>query len=574
MSDGVETVLVDSVEEVEAFLRWLGERRPILAFDVETTGLDPWRDKVRLAQFGDAKTGWAIPYRDWRGLVRHALEIYEGPMVMHNAKFDTSMMEADDVSIARHRVHDTMTMCALVDSHGPKGLKAAARRYVGAGSGRGEQELKQAMKQAKWDWASIPETFEKYWHYGALDTVLTARLAENLWRRVQPYRDAYDLELAVTWVLLDMEQRGARVDIEYCSRMYDLMQAKVARLQAKWPAWNLLSSNQMVDVFVSRGFRLTKKTRSGALAFDEEVIQQIVRETDDELAKDVLSCRRNDKFSETYLGAFLRFEVDGIVHCNVNPLGAEKTGRMSISRPSFQNLPRRKIIRDAIIPHDGEKIVLTDYQAQETRLIAHFAREQGMIGAFNRGEDIHTFVASMVYGVPVGEVTKEQRRKAKQCGHARNYGAGAPKLALTADISLAESREFAKLYDMAFPRIQPFNISVQRAVRDRDEGGYGYVMSYSGRKIRVPVEKAYVGTNFLVQGSGSDALKKGLVNADRSGISGYAVLPVHDEVVWSIPEDDITDVLNEIRLAFEHDDLSVPLPIEHKIVDRWGAAYE
>jgi DNA polymerase-1 len=247
---------------------------------------------------------------------------------------------------------------------------------------------------------------------------------------------------------------------------------------------------------------------------------------------------------------------------------------MSISRPSMQNIPRLKKLRDAFIPREGNKLVLTDYQAQETRLIAHFAREEHMIEAFKRGEDIHRFVASMVYSVAIEDVIPEQRRKSKQCGHARNYGANAPKLALTAGISLPESKEFARRYDHAFPRIQPFNMEIQRAVRERDEDGYGYLISYSGRKIRVPVKKAYVGTNYLIQGSGSDALKKGLVNADRAGIAEYAVLPVHDEIVWDIPEEAVADVIPEIRMAFEHTDLLMPLPIETKIIDRWGDAYE
>lgn len=542
-----------------------------MAVDVETTGLDPWRDRVRLCQFGDARTGWALPYRDWRGVVRHVLETYEGPLVAHNMKFDTSMLEQDQLEVPRHRFHDTMTMCHLVDSHGPKGLKQAAKRYVGAGAGRGEMELKAAMKSAKWTWETIPDDFETYWSYGALDTVLTARLAERLWRDVQPYREAYELEMAVTWVLLDMEQRGARIDVEYCDRMYDELQAELRSIIARYPEdFNILSHTQVLNVLMAEGFKFTKLTKNGNPSLTDDVLAEI----DHPLARDARRARRCDKFSTTYFGAYLKYEVDGIVHCNVNPLGADKTGRMSISRPSMQNIPRLRSLRDAFIPREGNRLVLTDYQAQETRLIAHFAREQNMIDAFNRGEDIHTFVASMVYGVPLEDVQKEQRRRAKQCGHARNYGAGGAKLAITAGIPDREGKEFARLYDRAFPRIQPFNLAVQRAIRDREQDGYGYVMSYSGRKIRVPVKKAYVGTNYLIQGSGSDALKRGLVNADRAGIGEFAVLPVHDEVVWDIPEGEIEEVLPIIRESFEHQDLQVPLPIEHKIVSSWGEAYE
>jgi len=501
--------------------------------------------------------------------VRHVLETYEEPLVAFNAKFDTSMLEQDDLVVPRSRVHDAMTMCHLADSHGPKALKPASRRYLGM-SGHDEYELKAAFKLRRWDWATVPEAFEMYWSYAALDTVRTARLAESLWKRIQPFRSAYELEMAVTWVLLDMEQRGARVDVPYCEKMYEELTGELEEIRTRWPGLNILSSTQVMDALRAEGFSFTKLTAKRNLALDEEVLSAI----DHPLARDALRARKCDKWTSSYFGAYLRLEVDGIVHCNVNPLGAEKTGRMSISRPSMQNIPRLKLVRDAIIPtHDEDRLVLTDYQAQETRLIAHFAREQEMIDAFKAGVDIHNYVATMVYSVPSEDVTPVQRYRAKTCGHARNYGAKAEKLAHAADITRAEGVEFARRYDKAFPRIQTFNAEIIRRVRERDEGGYGYVTSYGGRRIRVPVAKPYVGVNWLIQGSGSDALKKGLVNADRAGVAEFAILPVHDEVVWSIPTDAIPDVLPEIHAAFEHDDLAVPLPLEEKIIDRWGDAY-
>jgi DNA polymerase-1 len=566
-----ELVLVDSVTEVEAFLRWLSERRPILAFDLETSGLDPYRDVIRLAQFGDAETGWAIPYRDWRGVVRHALEIYDRPLGSWNGKFDVSFLERDGLTVDRHLVHDGMTMAHLFDSHGPKALKPAANFYLASGSDQSQVMLKEAMKHNGWDWATVPETFETYWLYGAMDTVLTARVIEHLWPKIQPYRDAYDLERDVTWVLLDMEQRGARIDPVYCEKQYEELTGELEEIRARWPGLDILSTTQIRMQLEAEGFAsaFTKKTEKGNIAVDDEVLARI----DHPLAQDCRRARQCSKWTSSYFGAFLRYAVDDIVHCNVNPLGAEKTGRMSISRPSMQNLPRLKLVRDAFIPRDGNRIVLTDYQAQETRLIAHFANEAAMIAAFHAGVDIHRFVAEMVYKVATEAVTPDQRYRAKTCGHARNYGANAEKLAFAANIGLAEGRGFVERYDAAFPGIPVFNAKVVHTVYDREEDGYGHLMSYGGRKIRVPVSKAYAGTNWLVQGSGSDALKKGLVNADRMGIAQFAVLPEHDEVVWDIPIPVIDEVLPEIHEAFEHDDLAVPLPIEEKIVERWGDAY-
>ena len=565
-----ELVLVDSIDEVENLLRWLGERRPVLAFDTETTGLDPYRDKIRLAQFGDAEKAWALPYRDWRGVVRHVFEVYDRPMIAWNMKFDVSMLEEDGIESNRHLFHDGMTMAHLIDSQGPKGLKSAARRYLGAGSVKAQVELKDAFKRHHWTWATIPETFETYWVYAAMDTVLTARMGEKLWKQTQPYREAYDMERAVTWVLLDMEQRGARIDRIYVEKMYAELTAELDEIRWRWPDIDILSTTQVQVALAAEGIEFTKETEKGNIKMDDEVLAEI----DHPLAQDCRRARFCSKATASYFGAYLRLAIDDVVHCNVNPLGAQRTGRMSISRPSMQNIPRSKLLRDAFIPRDGNRIVLTDYQAQETRLISHYANEQGMIDAFRRGADIHKFVASMIYQLSEEQVTGPQRYRAKTCGHARNYGARANKLAFTANIGLNEARNFVRAYDGAFPGIARFNGKIIKTVIERAEGdGYGYVMSYGGRKIRVPVSKAYAGVNYLIQGSGSDALKRGLVNADKLGISEFAVIPVHDEVVWDIPESIIGDVLPEIHAAFEHSDLAVPLPIEEKIVERWGDAY-
>lgn len=566
-----ELILVDSVDEVGNFLRWLSERRPVLAFDTETSGLDPYRDTIRLAQFGDGQTGWAIPYRDWRGVVRHVLETYEGPLIAWNMKFDASMVEHDGLVFPRPQCHDGMTMAHLHDSHGPKSLEGASRRYIGGGKTRARAEMMQAMKRHKWTWATIPETFEKYWTYAAIDTVDTARVGEYLWRRIQPYREAYDLEMAVTWVLLDMEQRGARIDRIYCEKQYEELCGTLDGIKSKWPGLDILSTTQVRMQLEAEGFGASfwKKTDKGNVSVDDEVLERI----DHPLAQDCRRARQCSKWTASYFGKYLELAVDDIVHCNVNPLGAQRTGRMSISRPSMQNIPRLKLLRDAFIPRDDHRIVLTDYQAQETRLIAHFAREEAMIEAFKAGVDIHRFVGSMVYGLPEDQITPVQRYRSKTCGHARNYGANAAKLAFAADIGMQHAREFVKRYDTAFPGIPRLNAAIIKAVYERDVDGYGHVISYGGRKIRVPVAKSYSGTNYLIQGSGSDVIKKGLVNADRLGISEFAVIPVHDEVVWDIPTNMIGDVLPVIHEAFEHDDLAVPLPIEEKVVERWGDAY-
>lgn len=564
-----ELVLIDSVEEVEAFLRWLGERRPILGFDVETTGLDMDRDHIRLAQFGDGETGWAMAYADWRGLVRHVLERYDRPLVAHNVSFDVGLAEIDGLTAARHRFHDTMPMCHLHDSHGPKGLKPASVRYVDRQAMTGERELKDAMAKNRWTWATVPVDFPPYWQYGALDPVLTCKLADYLWPRIQYAREAYELELAVTWELLDVERRGVRIDRKYCERQVTRLRSALATVEERWPGMNLHSTDQVVTELQRRDHAFTKRTPKGNLAIDEEVLAKI----DDPLARDTLEARSHLKPVSGYFEPFLRLAIDDVLHPSINPLGAEKTGRMSIARPGMQTLPRTKLVRDAVIPQEGNRLVLSDYQAQETRLIAHFSGDKTLTDIFRRGDDVHTIVASMIYGIPVEEVTPELRRRSKQSGHARNYGSAPAKLALVSGASLGESTRFAQRYDRTFPGIGEFNRRGTRIVRERGVNDWGYVLSLSGRRIMVPLRKAYVWVNYLIQGSGSDVIKRGIVNAARLGIGEFLVLPVHDELLWDVPVEDLDAVERVIHEAMELDDLRVPLPVETKRVNRWGDAY-
>lgn len=573
-----EMVLVDSWDEAQAFMAWLDERRPILAYDIET-GADPWHiglkdaplspyhGRIRLAQFGDARTGWAFPYDEWKGVVRQVLADYTGPMVGHNVKFDVGFAEADGLEVHREQFHDTMTMCHLYDSQGPKGLKPAAAMYVAPWAMRGQLELKQAMRKAKWDWESVPTAFEAYWMYAAMDTSITAMLAEELWPKIQYAREAYELELAVTWVLLDLEARGMRIDVPYIQRARDELFAELTGILDRYPGMNMMSSRQVIDALAREGVTLSKRTAKGNVSLDNDALAAV----DHPLARDVSQARWLTKVIGTWFDEMLTWQVDGILHPNVNPLGAEKTGRMSINRPAAQTFPRKPLVRDALIPREGNQFVLADYSGQEMRLFAHFAGERDMLAALNDGMDMHTFTAATVYGVD--EPSKAQRQIGKGANFAKVYGAGIEKFAEQMGISYAEAKEFLNKYDVMFPGVTRFQRRVIGVIHSRKQNGRGYVTTLGGRRVKVPVELAYKGVNYLIQGSCADITKRAMVNADRLGIGEFMVLPVHDELIWDVPTDAVDDVIPLIREAMERDDLRCPLPVDIKTVGRWGDAY-
>jgi hypothetical protein len=216
--------LVETFDEAESFVRWLGERRQILAVDTETGGLEWWKDGLRLVQFGDLSAGWAIPWHLWSGLILDVLGRYEGDIVFHNLKFDLKYLEHHGVTLNRAKLHDTRAMAHIIDPTKPTGLKPLAIRLIDNTAGSGQDDLKSAMAKNGWTWATVPHDLPAYWVYSALDTVLTAHLYAELFPQiVTGFREVYELEIASTLVLNDMEVRGARIDLDYCEEKLVLL---------------------------------------------------------------------------------------------------------------------------------------------------------------------------------------------------------------------------------------------------------------------------------------------------------------------------------------------------------------
>lgn len=219
--DGIQAHLVDDIDTAMELKRWLSER-DVIGFDTEGTGLDPTVDRVRLVQVGDARTGWAIHFERWGGLVEELIHRYEGTYDMHNAPYDQAMMAHEGIVIPQHRIRDTRLMLHVLTSTDSLALKTASCKYVDSRADMGQDRLKDAMDASGWDWSTVPYNFEPYWTYGALDPILTFQLSEKLWPQVQATApSSYDLEMAVAWICYKMQQRGVLVDREYTQRFIE-----------------------------------------------------------------------------------------------------------------------------------------------------------------------------------------------------------------------------------------------------------------------------------------------------------------------------------------------------------------
>lgn len=564
--------LVKSVDDVTKMMQWLGERREFLAVDTETTGLNRGRDWIRLIQFADQDTGWALDYRDWRGVARQIFETYNRPIVAHNLLYDSSMLKADGVIIPQKLAHDTMIMAFLKNPAARMDLKGAAQIYVDKRAAMGRGMLEQVMGGGGFSWKTIPLDHPAYWLYGTMDVILTSRLASKLYPEIMmKFAEAYELELAVIHCLREAELAGMLVDMDYVKRASIKLREELAILRPMIPC-DPNSDKQVIDYLLGIGVPLFARTEKGNLSTDKNVMAYF--EKDFPICGKISEYKSKFRMLGSYLDKFKYLAVDNVLRASTRPVGA-RTSRMSVTDPPLQTLPRGRLVRDAIIARPGHRILQADYSGMEMRALASEAREERMIEAYANGLDIHNVTAEALYGV---SFTKPQRGIVKNAGFAKIYGAGLEQFATTAKISVEEARDFLDRYDILYPGVARYMERVVGTVMERAGGkrtGTGFVKLIDGRELPVKGDKAYVAVNYRIQGSCSIVTKRKIVELDAAGLGSCFRLAVHDEMLFEVPDEDVEEaraIIKEVmpdRYSFP----GVILDIEQDEVDRWGQHY-
>jgi DNA polymerase-1 len=584
--------LVGDVEGAAAFMSWMGQvHHGPLAIDTETEGLVFHRDKVRLIQIGDADTGWAIPADRWGGVAQEAIKKWDGEWCLHNSKFDVNMLDYWDFldsSWDWSRTHDTMALAHVIDPLRPKGLKALSTRLVDGTANMMQQWLDKGMHDNGWTWKTVPIDFKPYWLYAALDPVLTRRCLDNLQPRLsENSRHAYDLELGANAVVTRMERRGAFIDVPYCVEMLDKLKTYSARARAyifeTFGIENPGSQHQLLKGFARLGVTPTVTTETGNESANKYQLTLWTRDEFPEpvrvLAKTVLALRQAEKRADSYLQNFLDdVDPNGYVHPSIWQSGT-KTSRMSITDPALQTLPRGdSIVRDAFSSCYGDengRVITCDYSQIEARLMAHFARDEGLRNAFMSEEDFFVNLARDIFSDP--NLTKDDPRRqlTKNTVYGKCYGAGIDKMAQTAGVPFDVMEPVVKEFDRKYPGVRSVQKQIERAAGRRYmEEGRPYVITPFGREIPCSPDKMYTLTNYLIQGHAAEILKRKLVEMDQVGLGEYLVLPVHDEAILDVPKDMADEVVVTLQSTMQ--DLTtyyVPLTVEAEVLDRWGTKY-
>lgn len=569
MSFDPKVTLVETWEEASEFRRWLGERRPILAIDTETTGLNWWEPNfLRTTQFGDGEQAFVLPQEWWGKLVKDSVEGYTGPIVGHNIKFEMHAFESAGIRLPRARLEDTQFLGWLSNPAERAGLKPLSVRHVDPRASFPEYLKGKYFRENKVSWHNVPVDAMPYWFYGGWDPIITARI----WEYLQPWRgEGYDLEMSLLPLVADMESAGMGVDLQYIDTTRKAWREEMDALLVQLRQYGLENPNsgpQVEAALKGEGWEPEEFTKTGRAKLDKGILLGIPHEIGDL----VIQYKRLSKWDSTYLRNLQTWEDDGRVHANIKQCEA-RTGRMSVVNPPLQTQPRGPIIRDCFVPGDGQSLLTIDYAQIELRLLAHFSGDSRMVEQFRAGEDLHNQLALAIYGPGF---TKDQRTTAKNSWFAKAYGASVEKFAETAGIEVDQAQSIYDGIDSTYPGIfeyqkRTIDIGKTRLALE----GVGYVRLDDGTELPADDDAQYALVDFELQGTAAKILKRAAVSLDNAGYGGYLRMFVHDEVIAEVPTQDAEEILHGmVEVMNDPDTYAVPLLVEGEVCPTsWGSKY-
>ena len=382
------------------------------------------------------------------------------------------------------------------------------------------------------------------------------RLVETLQDELR-LRDELDLfltyELPLVPVLARMEHAGIGVDRAYLETMGAELRTQIAVVEKQLhelagEPFNVNSTDQLRSIlFDQLGLPVLKKTSTGKPSTDASVLTKL----DHPLVTALLEYRELEKLRSTYVDGYLPLiDGDGRIRTRFNQMAAT-TGRLSSDSPNLQNIPVRsesgRTIRRAFVAAEGSEFLVADYSQIELRVLAHMSGDPFLIEAFQSGLDIHTATAARVWGVDTGDVTIEQRRRAKMINFGLLYGMEAFGLADRLGISREEAKEHIDTYFAQFHQVKEYMASVVTAARNQ-----GYTTTLFGRRRYLPELKSdnfrirqmgeRMALNAPVQGTAADIIKAAMIELDATirseKLASTLLLQVHDELILEVPDDE------------------------------------
>ena len=588
--------------------QWLAQLQaaPLFALDTETTSLDYRVAQIVGVSFATA-TGVAayvplahsyagvpeqLPREAVLAQLQPLLESTDHHKVGHHLKYDAHVLGNHGITLRGMR-YDTMLESYVLNSVATRhDMDSCAAHYLGVTTIKYEEVAGKGAKQIGFEQVAL----EQAGPYAAEDADITLRLhaAMRPQLEAEPALVAlYDqLEQPLVAVLQAMEHRGVLVDGPLLRTQSGELGRKLLELQTQAHAaaggeFNLDSPKQLQHILFERlQIPALRKTPTGQPSTAEDVLEELA--ADHELPRLILDYRGMAKLKSTYTDK-LPQQIDGQtgrIHTSYHQAVAA-TGRLSSSDPNLQNIPIRtpegRRIRQAFIAPPGHLLMAADYSQIELRIMAHLSADPALLRAFADGRDVHQATAAEVFGVPLDQVSSDQRRSAKAINFGLIYGMSAFGLAKQLGIDRGSAARYVELYFERYPGVKRFMDTTREQAKAR-----GYVETVRGRRLYLPqirsrdrqlqqyAERSAI--NAPMQGTAADIIKQAMLDVEAaltaSALPARLIMQVHDELVIEVHADALEAVQALVREAMVGaGTLAVPLQVQIGHGANWDQAH-
>lgn len=542
--DLVTVNVVETPEDLDGFHDFILAHSNCVAVDTETTGLDIYSDtfECRLVQFGTQSEAWILPVELSEKLVqevRMALEAID-KIVMQNASYDLQVLDrcfGIKMEELWPKVLDTQILAKLVDprpyeaggfGHSLENLVAHFVSEDEAANVKGLMtKLAQEHKTTKANiWSIIDLFHEQYLLYAGMDTVFTARVCSSLVKLLPDVSNPLvPYEHKVAEICSYIDRRGFLLDVEYAQSLSDRwlsdQQVWEAVAFTEYGVDSVNSTEDVAEAFEEMGVTGIGRTETGKRKVDKELLARLIEEGN-ELAEIVSEAKKLGKWNKTWVRKFLDSrDSEDRCHTFINPLQA-RTSRMSITGIPAQTLPASdSLVRRCFVAEEGHLITSVDYQTQELRVLAALSGDRTMIGAFENDLDLHQITA---------DASQVTRKVGKMANFLTVYGGGPKTLAEQAHIDLPTAKRVLDGFAKTYPGVARYSKKLAaEAARS------GSITTPMGRRLPVDSSRSYSALNYMVQSSSRDVTCRALIRLHEAGFTPYLRLPIHDEIVASVP---------------------------------------
>ena len=594
-----EAHIVDTPQALASLLEQLAAQRRI-AVDLETTAIWPrWAEIVGFSLGWREDEAWYLPIRapagerhlDPKQTIDALRPILENPAIEkvgQNLKYDMIVLRGAGIEMAGV-AFDTMVASYLLDAgQRNHSLDDLAQRYLGQSKTPIQALIGSGKNQRRMDQVPVRQVADYCCDDAMFPLRLCPILASEL-RRFHLESLFQDVEMPLVEVLAEIEFNGIRVDCDRLAALSRQFGERIEKLETEIHAlaghpFNIASPKQLQQVlFEEQKLPVVSRTKTGP-STDADVLGELARLHP--LPGLILEYRQYAKLKSTYVDALPQMvhPVTGRVHASFHQ-DVTATGRLSSSDPNLQNIPVRteegRAIRSAFVAGEpGWLLLAADYSQIELRVLAHFSKDQRLVEAFERDDDIHALVAAQIHGVALGEVTAAMRRQAKTVNFGVIYGQSPFGLSRQLGIPQEEAAKFIDAYFEGYPGVEEFFRGVlgecartgyvttilgrRRAIRG--------VRPHAGRQRNLPERTAI---NTVIQGSAADLIKQAMIATHRElrrqRLPARMLLQIHDELIFEVSPQTAMELAALVREEMANVcRLLVPLKVDVKVGPNWA----